>query len=262
MSPSNIFKDRYGFWFWLRWIVWFAGSFIAAAAAWTILFKFFFGKITGPELEITWSVTVFGSWFLLVVPFMRKKEQIWKRLNDDQEKAVDLWLRAMALFIGTLAATCFLWTLSSRSEIVEPGLQTRWAKKVFGTCLAVLVPFLIYFYRKADALFSRAHARQTYSPRYRSLRVPIEKRTLPGTLSEALKKIPETLPNSHVADARLKDGREILDIFIKFRREIAGVYARETFDFEASDIVELKAADPGRWPVSEESGWLRVDVDG
>ena len=85
-------KDRYGFLFWLRWIVSFAGSFVVSAAAWTFALQYAFGPIRGAELLITWTVAVFGSWFILVIPFMRKKERIWKRLNTDQESAVDAWL--------------------------------------------------------------------------------------------------------------------------------------------------------------------------
>ena len=93
MRPGmQAIKDRYGFLFWLRWIFLFAGSFVASALLWTQLFKSLFGAVAGPELTFTWVIAVFGSWFLLIIPFMRKKEQIWKRLNDDQEHAVDAWL--------------------------------------------------------------------------------------------------------------------------------------------------------------------------
>src|SRR5437773_125999 len=109
-------QDRYGFLFWLKWILWFAGSFIISAIFWTLLIKGIFHEIKGPELTLTWAVSVFGSWFILVIPFMRKKEQIWKRLNSDQEKAVDAWLLGMGVLIGLLIASSFGWSFVFRSE--------------------------------------------------------------------------------------------------------------------------------------------------
>ena len=110
-------KDQYGFKFWLGWIVQFAGSFIAAVLFWTFSLTALFGGIRGAEISITWAVAVFGSWFILMIPFMRKKERIWKRLNDDQEKATDAWLLGLRIFHRGLEFYCRIFP---QSDIQAP----------------------------------------------------------------------------------------------------------------------------------------------
>ncbi len=259
MKKNVLFKDRYGFWFWLRWIVWFAGSFIVSAVFWTMLMKNFFHEITGPELQVTWAVSVFGSWFLLVIPFMRKKEQIWKRLNQDQERAVTISFQGAGIFIGLWIAACFFWSFSMRPAIRNYGLDREWTKNVFITWLVLLIPFLIWMYRRADAIFRRAHARQTYAPRHKSIYIDLKGRRLPKNIAEKLKDIPETLPGAHLVHVTLKNGDKVPHVFIKFRREIAGIYGREELGFEAAEITEIRGIDPKEFPAYEESKWLRLD---
>jgi hypothetical protein len=251
-------RDRYGFFFWLLWIVWFAGSFILAALGWTGLLQAVFGKIEGPELTVTWVVATFGSWFLLVIPFMRKKERIWKRLNDDQERAVDAWLWGMSGFIGLLILSAFAWSLALREAIRPEGMQAAWAKAVFGSWLVILVPFLVLMYRKADAIFTRAVARQTYEPKYRTHFVERGKRLLPEPLAGRLKSVPPVLPNGHVVTLVLKNGRRIPHAFIS-RGEVLGVYDLERPDFEARDIVDLEPLAAKDLPAYDEAKWLRLD---
>lgn len=253
-------KDRYGFWFWLKWITWFVGSFVVSSAAWTVLMRAIFHEITGPELEITWCVSVFGSWFLLIIPFMRKKEQIWKRLNEDQERSVNAWSLGMGTFIGLLIAVCFSWSLLLRDAVQIPGLDARWVKNVFSTWLLLLIPLFFYMYRQADRIFLKAHERQTYTPRYKNFYVEPAKRLLPKAIIEKLKKIPETLPQAHVVHALLKNGQTMPNVFIKFRREIAGIYDQETLSFEASEIIDIEPVDSAKLAGFEETRWLRVDV--
>ena len=261
MSSPGIFKDRYGFWFWLRWILWFAGSFVVSAVCWTLLVTRVFGKIQGPELEITWCAAVFGSWFLLVIPFMRKKEQIWKRLNDDQEKAVDAWFGGMGLLIAALIGASLFWSLRMPKAILTGGLDRVWMKNVGGTWLLALIPLLTLMYRKADFIFRRADERQNYKPGYQRAVVPITERALTPEISERLKKIPETLPHGHVVAVILKDGRTIPHVFIKYRREIAGVYDQAELGFRAGDIHAVEQIKTGEASLTEEAKWLRVDAD-
>lgn len=261
MSAAGIFKDRYGFWFWLRWILWFAGSFVASAASWTLLMTRIFGKIQGPELEITWCAAVFGSWFLLVIPFMRKKEQIWKRLNDDQEKAVDASFGGMSLLIAALIAASLFWSFRMREAVLADGLNRVWMKNVGGTWLLALLPLLVLMYRRADVIFRLADERQNYKPGYQRAVVSIVERTLSPEISERLKKLPETLPHGHVVTVILKDGQKISNVFIKYRREIAGIYDRSELGFRSSDIGDVEPMKTEEWSVCEESKWFRFDVD-
>lgn len=253
-------KDRYGFLFWLRWIFWFAGSFVVSAAVWTAGMKWAFGPIEGAELTMTWCVAVFGSWFLLLIPFMRKKEQIWKRLNDDQENAVDAWLFGMGIFIGLLIMSALIWNVVLRERIHHSaGFEPAWLKAVFATWLVILFPFLIFMYRKADSIFKTAVERQTYAPKFKSVAVDRAKRLLPRPVSEKLKVAPPTLRQGHVVTALLKDGRRISDVFILNNEEILGVYDRAELGFEGSDISGIEVTSPEKLPSYDESLWLRVD---
>lgn len=257
-------KDRYGFFFWLKWILWFAGSFIAAALFWTTVMQIAFGRIEGKELTITWSVAVFGSWFLLVIPFMRKKERIWKRLNDDQEKAVDAWLRGMGLFTGLLIASAFFWTwvlIGSGGHEGRPydGLDLGWMKAVFATWLVILFPFLILMYRQADRIFKTAVVRQTYIPKFKSVYIEPSKRFLPQKMAEKIKTFTPTLSSGHVVTAVLKSGERVPHVFVLNANEILGVYDKMELGFEARDVVDVQKMDPGDLPPYEEAKWLRLD---
>ncbi len=254
-------QDRYGFLFWLRWILWFAGSFVIAALFWTAFMKGCFGAIEGVELTVTWIVSVFGSWLILVIPFMRKKEQIWKRLNDDQEKVVDIWLLGMGIFVGFLVTSLFFWSFIFKDRLAAhaAALDRGWAKAVFASWLLLLIPLLIWMYRMADILFRSAAARQTYEPGYKSIFVETSKRLLPENLSEKLKKEPFTLPKAHVVTLMLKNGAQIPHVFVMNAREILGIYDRETMDFSAGDITDLKVACKDELLPYEETRWLRLD---
>ena len=234
-----------------------------------------FGPVAGPELAITWAVAVFGSWFLLLIPFMRKKEQIWKRLNQDEEKAVDAWLTGMGIFIGLAIFSCLFWSahflgntsgqvpavpLHRISVRTGSGLHREWAKAVFGTWLLLALPFLVWMYRKADRIFKAAVIRQAeMGPRFRSVFLEKTKRLLPPAASEKLKLLPPTLQGGHVVKAVLKDGRIVPNCFVLNSGELLGVYDRVQMDFDARDIVDVSAVSAAELPPYEESKWLRLD---
>jgi hypothetical protein len=261
MRPGlQAIKDRYGFLFWLRWIFLFAGSFVASALVWTRLFKWIFTAVDGPELTLTWVIAVFGSWFLLVIPFMRKKEQIWKRLNDDQEKAVDAWLFCMGLFLAVLVVTALAWAWIFRAAIADDGMNGGWAKAVFATWLVALLPFLVLMYKQADSLFKTAEARQTpRAPRFRSLYVEREKRLLPAGLEARLKGVRPTLANGHLVTLTLKTGEKVPHVFLANGREIMGLYDRAALDFAPQDVVDLQKTPEREILPFEEEKWLRLD---
>ncbi len=256
-------SDRFGFWFWLRWILWFAGSFILAAQGWTLAMKKVFGAVAGRELTLTWAVAVFGSWFLLLIPFMRKKEQIWKRLNQDQENAVDTWLSAMGIFIGLLLAVAIFWSFRFKSRIladISNGPDPLWLKAVLVSWLVLLIPFLIVMYRRADAIFKTAVARQTGAvPQSRKLFVERSRRVLPAGIREKMERLPATLPKGHVVTLILKDGRRIPHVFVLNSTEILGLYDRADMGFEAQQILDVEPVPSDGLPAYEETKWLRLD---
>ncbi len=228
---------------------------------------------------MTWVVSGFGSWFILVIPFMRKKEQIWKRLNEDQEKAVDAWLFGMGIFIGLLVVSLFAWSWVFRERIHQSGYdllestghstapadvpQARacglWMKSVFVSWLGVLLPFLILMYRKADFIFKTAVERQTYSPKFRTVSVERSKRLLPAAIAQQLKGIPPTLRGGQVVTLVLKNGRKVSHVFVLDYQEILGIYDQKEYDFNPMNISDFEIIPLENLPAYEESKWLRLD---
>lgn len=255
-------NDKFGFRFWLGWIFWCAASFVLSAMGWTFLMSRLFGKIQGPELTFSWAVSVFGSWFLLLTPFMRKKEQIWKRLNDDQERSINAWLQGLGLFLLLLVASTIFASFLFRDAIhSQAGFDRNWLKTVFGSWLALILPFLIWMYRKADAIFKTAIIRQTNTTQnpFRSLMIARAKRLLPEPLSRKLHGVPPTIQTGHVVTAVLKDGRRIPHCFVINSKELLGIYDRVAVDFEGSDIIDILPTPTAEIPPYEEAKWLRLN---
>jgi hypothetical protein len=261
MSDKNrAIRDRYGFFFWLKWILWFTGSLVLSATFWTWLLQGVLGTIQGAELIFTWSVSVFGSWLILVIPFMRKKEQIWKRLNDDQEKAAGAWLGGMSAFIGLLVASAFGWSFYFKNRIAsESGFDRDWTKAVFGTWLFLLIPFLVLLYRQADQIFKNAVIRQGYGGTFQTAAIARSCRLLPRTISEKVKSFEPTMPGGHVVTVVLKDNRRIGHVFILQATEILGLYDKTALDFEMSEILDVEPTRLHELPPYQEEKWLRLD---
>ncbi len=258
----NSKQDPFGFKFWLVWILGFALSFIVSAALWTLFLTKLFGEIHGSELTVVWSAAVFGTWFLFVTPFMRKKERIWKRLNQDQERAADLWLRGSSLLIGALIAALIFWSLVFRRELNHSGggYFGPWLKNVGATWLVTLIPFLVMMYRKADLIFKQAEARQTKrGPVFKTMFVEKSRRLLAEKFQTQIQRHPETLSGAHVVTLSLIDGREISHVFVLNSREILGIYSRPAMDFLASEVANVQVLENHELPPYDEALWLRLD---
>lgn len=251
--------DKFGFQFWLLWILGFAGSFLITAAFWTFAITRLFGSLQEPELLVTWALAVFGCWFLILTPFMRKKEQIWKRMNNDQEKATNAWLGAMGSFIAALILICLFWDWRLKDQIFSGhGFDRTWGKYVFTSWLVMTLPFLIFLYKKADQLYKAAAARQTqWGPKFQTGYMEKSKRQLPDAVSAKIRNFPETLKEGHVLNLQLKDGRKIPHVFVLRSTEVLGVYNAEKFDYDLSQVVDVEPV--SEMPAYEESRWLRLD---
>jgi hypothetical protein len=253
---------KYGFRFWLGWIVGFAGTLAASAAAWTAAIGALFGPIRGPELASLWALAVFGTWFCAVVPFMWKKEAIWKRLNVDENRAVKIFWGSMAAFLAAVVALTFFWTWKLRGRISSPegGLDPLWIKAVLTSVLLVALPFLVFLYRKADELFRTAAARQNPPPaRFRTAYLEPSQRLLGEEVRRKLTRETALFPGGHVVTAVLKDGRRVPDVFVAEGREVLGVYGRERFDFRGDDVVDVEILTREALPPYDEAQWLRID---
>ena len=206
---------------------------------------------------------VFGGWFLILVPFMRKKEQIWKRLNPDQEKSVNAWLLGMGLLIGMLILSSTGWSIYYAQALragAHRGLHPAWAKAVFGTWGVLFIPWLVFMYRRADDIFKNAVKNQTHiGPRFKTALVEQQKRRLSGPLVEKLKTIPVTVGDGQVVTLVLNDGRQVPHVFVHKYREILGVYDRSAMDFDAAEVCDVKVLPGADLPRYEESRWLRLN---
>ena len=256
-------KQDYGFKFWLLWIFNFAVSFILAALFWSGILFLLLGPIHRNEFVWTWAVAVFGSWFLIVTPFMRKKEQIWKRLNLDQEKAVDAWMKGMGGFLLAMIFNLIFWSWFYQNPILQSSqnLYPPWLKSVGLTFLILLFPFLAYMYRKADAIFNSAVTRQNeIGVRFRTAFVAKVNRILPEKIAVKIEFLPPLLENGNLVQLKLKDGRLISHAFILHQKELLGIYDYPAMDFEMTDIVEVIPHENDEILPYEESKWLRLDM--
>lgn len=254
-------QDQYGFTFWLKWILWFAGSFILSAIFWTTLMSKVFGGVQGKELTITWSIALFGTWFLIVIPFMRKKERIWKRLNVDEERAVDVWLKGMGAFLAAIIISALVWSLIYKTEIlaIHEGVNKAWLKGVLGSWLILALPFLIFLYKQAETIFKSAHERQTQTGvKFKTLMIEKEKRTLPDALVQSLNQIKPIAEKGHIVSLKLKGGKKIENVFVR-SKEILGIYDVEKINFMVNEIESLEPVAPENIPLYEEEKWLRLD---
>ena len=191
---------------------------------------------------------------------MRKKERIWKRLNPDEENAVDAWLLAMGSTVAAMAASTFLWTwILKERAAVSAGFDGLWLKAVAGSFLAALVPLLVFMYRKADSLFRTAEKRQSGAGLFRTAPVEMSERTLSEDLASKLAQEKAVVPGGHIVTAILRDGQRIPNVFVRNRREILGVYERTELGFSAVDVVDLEVVNKEELPVYAEEKWLRVD---
>ena len=131
---------------------------------------------------------------------------------------------------------------------------------MLATWLLALIPFLVVMYRKADTLFKEAHERQTSrGPKFQSTLVEKAARILPAKIEGQINTFPEMLENGRIVTLKLKDGREIKDVFVINSREVIGLYARSSMDFSTEDVVEVQAVDSKNLPVYDETQWLRLD---
>ena len=255
--------DPFGFKFWLMWILTFAGSLVLSAIVWTAALVLLFKEIQEPEIVLTWCFAVFGTWFVCLTPFMRKKEQIWKRLNQDQEKAVDAFLRGISLFIGSFVLCCTLWAWFLKKDVLTVSAGSfdgGWIKAVLVSSLILMLPLLVYLYKTADVIFKSAVSRQTGGTQFQKTFIEKSKRSLSNEMIKKIEAIPPTLDRGHILTLILEDGRSVPDVFIWDQREILGIYNQKELSFDASQVVDVKSVTT--LPAYEEEKWLRLDGRG
>jgi hypothetical protein len=115
-------------------------------------------------------------------------------------------------------------------------------------------------YQKVDKAYEDARIRrETAAQKFRSLNIDRERRLLNPALRQKLRNAPETIQGGHLVNARLKDGREIPNLFIAGGEEILGIYDQENLPFEASEIFDIEQVDMTHPPFFTPTKWLRLD---
>ncbi len=189
------------------------------------------------------------------------------------QSTVGWWLGWILLTIVSFFVSCYFWTKFIAAHVgrmQDPGVPILWVAAVFGTWMVLLVPLIIVMYNKVDKAYEDARiTRETAAfdkakntLRVKSVLVADSERLLSTSLSQKLKKIPETIRHGHLVTAVLRDGRKIENVFIRDKKDVLGIYGADSLPFKISDIVDLEMADAGRWPDFKTENWLRLDGAG
>jgi hypothetical protein len=180
------------------------------------------------------------------------------------------WVGWIVLTIVTFFISAWFWTgfIAERvGNMQKPGVPVLWVTAVFGSWIVLLVPLIIVMYSKVDKAYEDARiaretsqfnrARQEF--RVKSVLIEEPKRLLSRTLSEKLKRVPETIRRGHLVTAVLNDGRRVENVFILNRRDVLGVYGEHAGPLEARDIADLEPVAAERIPDFKTEHWLRFD---
>ena len=183
-----------------------------------------------------------------------------------KENTVLWWIGWIVLSIASFFVSCYFWTgwiASHVGPMTQRGASVLWVSAVFGSWMLLLVPLIIVMYAKVDKAYEDARlARENKDPDKKTARrvsVDEKKRRLSPQLASKLTGFPEAIRHGHLVHARLKDGRQIQNVFILNKKEVLGVYGRAELDFNIQEIVDLEAADLNRLPLFETEQWMRLD---
>lgn len=261
-----------GILFWLKWILLAIGGFVFSIAFWNwLLLKCLHANFKEPGIAISWFAAVFGTWFIILILLMKKKEKVMGHLDQEDEATISWWLIWIGLTIGSFFLSVWFWTpfIASHFGSIKNSMnELIWVVAVFGTWLVALTPLMIFMYHKVDQAYEKARiqreARGEKSSRVDSVKIqavliPESKRKISKELSLYLKNLPFTVQNGHLVTATLKDGRKIENVFIAKRSELLGVYDQKELTFEGSDIVRLEPTDLTHPPDFTQKTWLRLD---
>lgn len=190
--------------------------------------------------------------------------------EKSSQSTVGWWLGWILLTIVSFFVSCYFWTKFIAAHVgrmQDPGVPILWVAAVFGTWMVLLVPLIIVMYHKVDKAYEDARiARETAAFekaknafRVKSILVADSDRLLSKSLSQKLKKIPETIKHGHLVTAVLRDGRKIENVFIRDKKDVLGVYGVDSLPFRIRDIVDLETTAFDCLPDFKAEKWLRLD---
>ena len=180
------------------------------------------------------------------------------------------WLIWICATIGSFFLAAFFWTgiIAARvGPMTKPGAPVLWVVAVFGTWMLFLIPLIVVMYRKVDKAYEDARIRREAArtkleaspPPFRTAHLEPSRRMLVKPLRKKLAGMPPAIRGGHLVTAILRDGRRIDHVFVADRKEMLGVYDHERPTFDASDIVDVVAADLECLPDFLPGRWLRLD---
>ena len=259
-----------GIWFWLKWIALAIGGFTVSVLFWNWLLLDLLGAdFKSPHVAISWMAAVFGTWFVILIPLMKKKEKVMGHMDKQDETTVTWWLIWITLTIGSFFAAVWFWTpfIASRfGPIRIPTNALLWLIAVFGTWLVALIPLMIIMYYKVDKAYEDARIRREVRAqkfqdpvKLRAVFVDESNRELSKDVARKLKKVPQTIRGGHLITAILRDGRRIENVFVARGKELLGVYDQGELTFKGQDIVDFESTDLTHPPDFTEKIWLRLD---
>ncbi len=261
-----------GIWFWLRWILVSIGGFTASLFFWNwLLLDRLKADFKNPQIAIAWMVAVFGTWFVILIPLMKKKETVMGHMDKRDESTVTWWLIWISLTIGSFFAAVWFWTpfIAERfGSVRNSSTSLLWVIAVFGSWLVALIPLMILMYNKVDKAYEDARIRRELRAQKTNDKDPVkikalflepENRKLSREVAEQLKKFPRTIKNGHLVTATLKDGRKMEYVFISDQKELLGIYDQQNITFQGQDIVKLEPTDLTHPPDFTQKIWLRLD---
>jgi hypothetical protein len=259
-----------GIWFWLKWILVAIAGFTGSMLFWNwLFFKQLNADFQNPQMAIGWLVAVFGTWFVTLIPLMKKKETVMGHMDKQDESTVAWWIIWISLTIGSFFLAVWFWTpfiAKHFGSIKNPTTSLIWVIAVFGTWLVVLIPLMIFMYQKVDKAYEDARIRRESRAakfkdpvKIRAVFIEESKRQIPKILTDQLKKIPQTIKGGHLITAILKDGRKIEHVFIARAKEVLGIYGAEELTFGAQDISGFEPTDLTHPPDFTQKTWLRLD---
>ncbi len=259
-----------GILFWLKWILLAIGGFTVSILFWNwLLLNRLNANMNNPQVVIGWMVAVFGTWFVTLIPLMKKKETVMGHMDKQDESTVTWWLIWISLTIGSFFLAVWFWTpfIAARfGSIKNPITSLLWVIAVFGSWLIALIPLMILMYHKVDKAYEDARIRRELRAekfkdpvKIKAVFIEESKRQLPKTISDRLKKTPQTIKGGHLITALLKDGRKVPHVFIARGKEILGVYDQEELLFQPSDITNFELTDLTHPPDFTQKIWLRLD---
>lgn len=173
------------------------------------------------------------------------------------------WVIWITVTIGSFFVASSFWTpviAKHFGTVRETKASILWVTAVFGTWMVFLVPLIILMYSKVDKVYEDARIRREKNEkRFRSIAIDPEKRLLPSSVTGKMADWPFTTQDGHLVNLKLKDGRQVENVFVSERKEILGIYNETSLSFEGKDVAEIEPVDLKKAPAYLTNLWLRLD---